>query len=102
MNKLRTLIVDDEPLALKLLKAKLNKVAAIEIVGECKNGREAIAATLDLAPDIIFLDIQMPGLDGFDVVKRLQSDVLPLIVFLKSYPSLFIDIFLIPVDLLFF
>tara|TARA_R110000868_G_scaffold310322_2_gene571548 strand:- start:851 stop:1684 length:834 start_codon:yes stop_codon:yes gene_type:complete len=93
MNKLRTLIVDDEPLALKLLKAKLNKVAAIEIVGECKNGREAIAATLDLAPDIIFLDIQMPGLDGFDVVKRLQSDVLPLIVFTTAYEQYALDAF---------
>ena len=93
MNKLRTLIVDDEPLALKLLRAKLGKVKAIEIVGECKNGREAIAATLDLAPDIIFLDIQMPGLDGFDVVKRLQSDVLPLIVFTTAYEQYALDAF---------
>lgn len=93
MNKLRTLIVDDEPLALKLLRAKLNKVANIDIIGECKNGREAIAATLELAPDIIFLDIQMPGLDGFDVVKRLQSDILPLIVFTTAYEQYALDAF---------
>jgi two-component system LytT family response regulator len=93
MNKLRTLIVDDEPLALKLLRAKLNKIESIDIVGECKNGREAIAATLDLAPDIIFLDIQMPGLNGFDVVKGLQSDILPLIVFTTAYEQYALDAF---------
>ncbi|MDB4281454.1 response regulator, partial [Paraglaciecola sp.] len=91
MIKLKTLIVDDEPLALKLLRAKLNKIANIDIVGECKNGREAIAATLDLAPDLIFLDIQMPGLDGFDVVKGLQSDILPLIVFTTAYEQYALD-----------
>jgi two-component system LytT family response regulator len=93
MIKLKALIVDDEPLALKLLRAKLNKIADIEIVGECKNGREAIAATLDLAPDLIFLDIQMPGLDGFDVVKGLQNDILPLIVFTTAYEQYALDAF---------
>ncbi len=93
MIKLRTLIVDDEPLALRLLRAKLNKIAEIEIVGECKNGREAIAATLDLAPDLIFLDIQMPGLNGFDVVKGIQSDILPLIVFTTAYEQYALDAF---------
>jgi two-component system LytT family response regulator len=93
MIKLKTLIVDDEPLALKLLRAKLNKIVNIDIIGECKNGREAIAATLDLAPDLIFLDIQMPGLDGFDVVKGLQSDILPLIVFTTAYEQYALDAF---------
>lgn len=93
MIKLKTLIVDDEPLALKLLRAKLNKIPEIEIIGECKNGREAIAATLDLAPDLIFLDIQMPGLNGFDVVKGLQSDILPLIVFTTAYEQYALDAF---------
>ncbi|MBU3001896.1 LytR/AlgR family response regulator transcription factor [Paraglaciecola arctica] len=93
MSRLRTLIVDDEPLALKLLRAKLDKVDNIEIVGESKNGREAIAATLELAPDIIFLDIQMPGLNGFDVVKGLQSDILPLIVFTTAYEQYALDAF---------
>jgi two-component system LytT family response regulator len=93
MNKLRTLIVDDEPLAIKLLRAKLNKLEMIEIVGECKNGREAIAATLELAPDLIFLDIQMPGLNGFDVVKGLQSDILPLVVFTTAYEQYALEAF---------
>ncbi|MEP2603942.1 MAG: response regulator, partial [Paraglaciecola sp.] len=60
MIKLKTLIVDDEPLALKLLQAKISKIPEIEIVGQCGNGREAIAAIMDLAPDLVFLDIQMP------------------------------------------
>lgn len=93
MIKLKTLIVDDEPLALRLLRAKLNKIVEIEIVGECKNGREAVAATLDLAPDLIFLDIQMPGLNGFDVVKGIQSDILPLIVFTTAYEQYALDAF---------
>ncbi|MGS2721543.1 LytR/AlgR family response regulator transcription factor [Paraglaciecola aestuariivivens] len=93
MEKLRTLIVDDEPLALKLLRAKLSKLAQVEIIGECRNGREAKAAILELAPDLVFLDIQMPGLNGFDVVKGLQNDVLPLIVFTTAYEQYALDAF---------
>ncbi|WP_289031808.1 LytTR family DNA-binding domain-containing protein [uncultured Paraglaciecola sp.] len=93
MNKLKTLIVDDEPLALKLLQAKISKIPDIEIVGQCSNGREAIAAIMDLAPDLVFLDIQMPGLNGFDVVKNLQSDVSPLIVFTTAYEQYALDAF---------
>ncbi|MEP2654141.1 MAG: LytTR family DNA-binding domain-containing protein [Paraglaciecola sp.] len=93
MIKLKTLIVDDEPLALKLLQAKLRKNPEIEIVGQCSNGREAISAIMDLAPDLVFLDIQMPGLNGFDVVKNLQSDVAPLIVFTTAYEQYALDAF---------
>lgn len=93
MNKLRTLIVDDEPLALDILRAKLKKIPEIEIVKECKNGREAIAATLELMPDLIFLDIQMPGIDGFGVIKKLQSDVVPLVVFTTAYEQYALDAF---------
>lgn len=93
MTKLRTLIVDDEPLALSLLRAKLNKLPEIEIIGECKNGREAIQATMELSPDLIFLDIQMPGLNGFDVIKNLQSDIVPLVVFTTAYEQYALDAF---------
>lgn len=93
MTKLRTLIVDDEPLALKLLRSKLEKVPTIEIVGDCKNGREAINAIIDLEPDLVFLDIQMPGLNGFDVVKNLQSEVVPLVVFTTAYEQYALDAF---------
>jgi two-component system LytT family response regulator len=93
MIKLKTLIVDDEPLARKLLRAKLNKIAEIDIIGECENGRQAISFTLDMAPDLIFLDIQMPGIDGLEVVKSLQSDVLPMIVFTTAYEQYALDAF---------
>jgi two-component system LytT family response regulator len=93
MTKLRTLIVDDEPLALKLLRSKLEKIEQIEIIGECKNGREAINANIDYEPDLIFLDIQMPGLNGFDVVKNLQSEIVPLVVFTTAYEQYALDAF---------
>ncbi|MGL1955772.1 MAG: LytTR family DNA-binding domain-containing protein [Colwellia sp.] len=93
MSKLRTIIVDDEPLALNLLRAKLNKVAEIEIIAECKNGKEAIEKTMDLAPDLLFLDIQMPGVDGFGVIKRLQSDIVPLVIFTTAFEQYALDAF---------
>jgi two-component system LytT family response regulator len=93
MSKLRTLIVDDEPLALQFLRAKLNKIPEIDIIGECKNGREAIEATMDLAPDLIFLDIQMPGVDGFGVIKKLQSDIVPLVIFTTAFEQYALDAF---------
>ena len=93
MSKLRTIIVDDEPLALSLLKSKLKKIEKIEIIAECKNGREAIEQTLALSPDLIFLDIQMPGIDGFGVIKKLQADVVPLIVFTTAFEQYALDAF---------
>ncbi|WP_371194725.1 LytR/AlgR family response regulator transcription factor [Glaciecola sp. SC05] len=91
--QLSAVIVDDEPLALGLLRSKLIKTGLINIVAECKNGREAIEATLNLSPDIMFLDIQMPGLDGLSVVKRLQDDAVPLIVFTTAFEQYAIDAF---------
>ena len=93
MTKLKALIVDDDPLALMLLREKLNKYPNISIIAECKNGREAIAATLELAPDLIFLDIKMPEIDGFGVIKKLQTDILPLIIFVTAYKQHAFDAF---------
>lgn len=93
MQMINTIIVDDEPLALSLLKAKLNRFEQINIIGECKNGREAIEKTLDLAPDLLFLDIHMPGIDGFEVIKKLQSDMMPLVIFATAYEQYALDAF---------
>nr|WP_297348331.1 response regulator [uncultured Glaciecola sp.] len=93
MTILRTIIVDDEPLALRLLAAKLGKLPNIEIVAQCSNGREAIAAIIELTPDLLFLDIQMPGLTGLDVVKQLQSDTMPLVVFATAYEQYALEAF---------
>ena len=93
MPKLRTIIVDDEPLALNFLRAKLNKVPEIEIIAECKNGREAIEKTMELEPDLLFLDIQMPGVDGFGVIEKLQADILPLVIFTTAFEQYALDAF---------
>lgn len=93
MRKLRTIIVDDEPLARKVLRVLLEKTPDIELIAECNNGREAVAATLDLAPDLLFLDIQMPGASGFDVIKALQADVVPMVVFCTAYQRYALDAF---------
>lgn len=93
MNILRTIIVDDEPLARDMLRAKLNKIPQVEIIAECKNGREAIAATMALSPDLLFLDIQMPGIDGFGVVEKIQSDIVPLVVFTTAFEQYALDAF---------
>jgi two-component system LytT family response regulator len=90
---LRAIIVDDEPLALGLLKSKLIKTHSVEIIAECKNGREAIEAALTLSPDIMFMDIQMPGIDGLSVVKKLQEDQMPLVVFTTAFEKYAIDAF---------
>ena len=66
---IRTLIVDDEPLARRGLELRLKDAADIAIVRQCANGREAIAAIAEEAPDLMFLDIQMPGLSGLEVAE---------------------------------
>jgi len=93
MSKLKTIIVDDEPLALDLLRTILGSIEDIEIIAECSNGRDAIAAVSSLHPDLIFLDIQMPGVNGFEVVKAMQSDTMPMVIFATAYNQFAIDAF---------
>ena len=85
MKKIRTLIVDDEPLARERLAALLRPREDIEVVGECRDGEDAVLAIHDLAPDLVFLDIQMPGMSGFDVIDAIGTDRMPLIVFVTAY-----------------
>jgi two-component system LytT family response regulator len=93
MKVLKTIIVDDEPLARKGLLLRLQDVEGLEIVRECNNGREALAAITELEPDLMFLDIQMPGLDGFDVVKKLQPDNMPLVIFVTAFDQYAVEAF---------
>jgi two-component system LytT family response regulator len=90
---LKTIIVDDEPLALNLLKTYLGRHPSIDIVAECQNGRQAISRTHELQPELMFLDIQMPGLTGFDVIKNLQADTMPLVVFITAYDQYALEAF---------
>ena len=82
--KLRTLIVDDEPLARDRIKRFLRDETGVEIIGECGNGTDAIAAIKKESPDLVFLDIQMPEKTGFDVVKSLNGRM-PAVVFVTAY-----------------
>jgi two-component system LytT family response regulator len=91
--RLRTVIVDDEPLARRLMRSLLNEVPEVELVAECKNGLEAVQVTQDMNPDLLILDIQMPGMNGFDVVKQLQSDQMPMVIFCTAYQRYALDAF---------
>jgi len=83
--KIRTLIVDDEPLARERIRQLLHKEPDIEILGECADGRDAVAAIGKYKPDLVFLDVQMPELDGFGVLDQLERRVMPAIVFVTAY-----------------
>ena len=83
--KIRTLIVDDERPARQLILTLLRSEPDIEVIGECANGSEAVEVIRKSSPDLVFLDIQMPGLDGFGVVAALADQPLPLLVFVTAY-----------------
>ena len=85
MAAIRALIVDDEPLALSNLRVLLRRDPDIELVGECGSGAEAVAAIRAHRPALVFLDVQMPELDGFDVLELLGTDVPPAVVFVTAY-----------------
>lgn len=84
-EKIRTLIVDDEPLARRNLRLLLEKDPQIEILDECRNGREAIKAINMLSPDLIFLDIQMPEMDAFEVLTRVGPERIQAIIFVTAF-----------------
>ncbi|HKX27382.1 MAG TPA: LytTR family DNA-binding domain-containing protein [Blastocatellia bacterium] len=83
--QIRTLIVDDEPLARKRLRELLKDDPEIQIVGECSNGSETIQAARDLAPELVFLDVQMPELDGLSVSEAIEGPDRPTIIFVTAY-----------------
>jgi two-component system LytT family response regulator len=85
MKKIRTLVVDDEPLARERLASLLQPLEDVELVGECRDGEEAVIALHDLTPDLVFLDIQMPGMSGFDVIDAVGTDKMPLVIFVTAY-----------------
>ncbi len=84
-TNITALIVDDELLARKRIRKLLRGDAEVEILGECASGREAVAAIQSLHPDLVFLDVQMPELDGFAALAALSPEDLPLIIFVTAY-----------------
>ena len=96
MNNTETLTImlaDDEPLARGYLEDLLKAMPDIEVLGSFKNGSEILKACRNNAPDVLILDIEMPVLTGFDVVKRLQADDMPSIIFATAYDNYAIDAF---------
>jgi two-component system, LytTR family, response regulator len=93
MDTIRTLIVDDEPLARENLRIRLRDIGDFRVVGECRNGREAVAAILSEKPDLLFLDIRMPDMDGFAVIEQIPPEIQPAIVFVTAYDRYAIDAF---------
>ncbi len=93
MSRLRVLIVDDEPLARERLRAWLREEPSVEIVGECGSGPEAIATLRSTPLDLVFLDVEMPGCDGFQVLSELPAEGRPAVVFVTAHERFALDAF---------
>ncbi|MDQ1591766.1 MAG: two-component system, LytTR family, response regulator [Pyrinomonadaceae bacterium] len=91
--RIRLLTVDDEPLAREKIRTMAAADPEIEIVGECANGAEAVAAVQTLRPELMLLDVQMPQVDGFAVLDALKSDYLPLVIFVTAFDHYAIQAF---------
>ena len=83
MKKFRTLLIDDERLARIELRSMLDKYEEIEVIGEAENGEEGIDKIKELSPDLIFLDISMPGMTGFEMIKKLEN--IPRVIFVTAF-----------------
>ena len=92
-STLSALVVDDEPLAREGLALRLQEMAEVKILKQCANGREAVEAIAELEPDALFLDIQMPGMTGFELISEIQGDVMPIVIFVTAYDSFAVDAF---------
>ena len=105
-ERVRTLVVDDEPLARRRLRAMLVEDADVEVIGEAGSGTAAVRAIADERPDLVFLDVQMPGLDGFEVLRATAGDYQPFVIFvtahdehaIRAFEVQAIDYLLKPVD----
>jgi two-component system, LytTR family, response regulator len=87
ITPMRVVIVDDEPLARRGIRQLLASHADVEVAGEARNGREAVRILNALAPDLVFLDVQMPEIDGFAVLRQLSIDPLPAVIFVTAFDS---------------
>jgi two-component system, LytTR family, response regulator len=85
VTRIRTLIVDDEPMARERMAGLLAQETDVEVVGQCGDGLAAVSAIQQLGPELVFLDVQMPELDGFGVIEQVGADRMPMVVFVTAY-----------------
>jgi two-component system LytT family response regulator len=93
MKKVRTLIIDDEPLAREGVRMMLEDDPDIHIIGECADGREAVREIIGQTPDLIFLDVQMPEMTGFDVLAEVGAELIPAVIFVTAYDKYALEAF---------
>ena len=93
VDEMKALIVDDEPIARQILREYLGDVADVEIVGEAANGTEAVELISSTAPDVVFLDLQMPELGGIEVARSLRGGSTPLSIFVTAFENRALDAF---------
>ncbi|HEY0761584.1 MAG TPA: response regulator [Pyrinomonadaceae bacterium] len=84
-TKIRALIVDDEPLARRRIRSLLAHDSGVDVIGECSDGYNAVSSISELTPDLVFLDIQMPRMDGFEVIKTIGPERMPTVIFVTAY-----------------
>ncbi|MDU0354217.1 LytTR family DNA-binding domain-containing protein [Paraglaciecola aquimarina] len=87
------IVVDDEPLAIEGLRIRLENIPDVKVIGEATDGDQAIKLCQALQPDVLFLDLRLPGLNGLEVVQVLQADVMPMVVFVSAYSEYALDAF---------
>jgi two-component system LytT family response regulator len=87
------MVVDDEPLAIEGLKLRLEKIPDIRVIGQAEDGDSAISLCHELQPDVLFIDLNLPGINGLEVVQSLQSDNMPLVVFVSAHSEYALDAF---------
>ncbi len=92
-KKITVVVVDDEPLAIEGLKLRLEKIEGLCVIGEAVDGDSAIAICHELQPDVLFIDLNLPGINGLEVVQSLQSDNMPLVVFVSAHSEYALDAF---------
>ena len=85
MTKIRTLVVDDEPMARERILGLLAQETDVEVVGQCADGVQAVNAIQQLSPELVFLDVQMPAVDGFGVIRQVGPEKMPMVVFVTAY-----------------
>jgi two-component system, LytTR family, response regulator len=106
MASIPTLIVDDEALARRGLQLRLAELPDIEVIGQCSHGAEAVRSVAELRPELMFLDVQMPGMDGFETLRAIPAEQRPLVIFVtafdhhavQAFEASAIDYLLKPVD----